>query len=288
MLYALLLLMASVASEVAVKDFDAQLDFLKRTRVQDVGRDALVVSYEKLIADNAKHPKVAQAMLDLVGIYRLVDPDIKLDRDPEKSNYWLERAAATAPKGSALWLTAQQGLVGRYQYTEPKRAGAILDEIVAAAPGHSLTMARVEKARMTLAFSERRCDDAVTHAVILFTWYHDPTRIPRDGFEKADLDALLTGAGSELIQSLRNSSLSFREKKEKLKYFTTNYSWIPQLSKGAEKAIASLPDDPEVDPKLTTPTGSRTPLMWLLYCSPGVALVGVLCVRARRKGTRTT
>ena len=66
MLYVLLLLMASVASEVAVKDFEAQLDFLKRTRVQDVGRDALVVSYEKLIADNAKHPKVAQAMLDLV------------------------------------------------------------------------------------------------------------------------------------------------------------------------------------------------------------------------------
>lgn len=234
------LLLLSLMAAPPVDEFESLLLSLKQQRVQDVGRDALVAKYEKFITDYAKHPKVARAMLDLSSIYRLVDPAIKLQSDPEKSNEWLDRAARSAPKGSALWLEAHQGLVGRYTYCDPKQAAKINDEIAKTFAKDSLALARVEKARMTIAFVSGHVDDAMAHAETLFNWYSDPVRIPSDGWVKWELDSLMVGAGSELSESLRYSRITTEEKKEKLRYFTTHCCWIPGLSAMAGKALDSV------------------------------------------------
>ena len=235
--------LACCSAPLADWDFARALDALTRTDTRAVPRAATVVSYKVFIADNSDHPYVALAMLELANLYQHHSPATGLHADPVQASRWLERAASVAPRGSMLWLKVHERLASHCTHGgDAKRAASILDDIAKSFPDDSLALARVEAGRLSLAQVEGRADDMFRHAQNLFGWYDDPTRIPKDGYAKWELDTLLVGAGSQLVESLRQSSLPAPGRRAKLELLRKDYAWLPHMLTAATAALAEVPE----------------------------------------------
>lgn len=149
------LLCCSVAAPVpAVDPFDLKLDDLQR---QDwsLARHVRITAWERFIAKNPKHPRVAVAMIALGHLHANQD----LNREPpEKADEagsvaWFRRAVRASKRGSDLWVEAQFLVAVRVVFGNPAEARSIYRAIKAERTD-SLTLARVEHHLATVCVVE--------------------------------------------------------------------------------------------------------------------------------------
>jgi hypothetical protein len=100
-------LLSAASGGVGLADeFTEAMDRLSKQNVSEVGRDAMVSAYERLLRDYPDHPDRAKAMLELQGLWQQSDPRLGIKADEEKQNDWVRRAFAAAPDGSEIWFEA--------------------------------------------------------------------------------------------------------------------------------------------------------------------------------------
>ena len=245
---AVVLLAGAGPSKPEVKDrFLAQLDYLRRQPAREVGRDALVAAYQRLIAEHEKKPRVAEAMMDVAALMELKSPPENLNPDEAAALKWYRRAAQTATPGSPLWTKANFYLAGRliYDTAEPRQ---ILQRITEHAAGHSLTLARVEHDLQAICLREDDLAGAEVHCRRILDWYNDPARVPKEDMEKFELDRVIASAGGVMIGAWATAPWPKSERKRRMDALVDAYGFNGSLHEDrrfALELLAKVPDLPE-------------------------------------------
>src|SRR5262249_29570817 len=128
-------LLSAASGGVGLADaFTEAMDRLSKQNVSEMGRDAMVSAYERLLRDFPDHPDRTKAMLQLQGLWQQSDPQRGIKADEEKQNDWVRRAYEAAPFGSEVWFEAGFRHASVLTWKDPKGAKKLLQRLYERAP----------------------------------------------------------------------------------------------------------------------------------------------------------
>ncbi len=285
--------------------FINQLERLRRTPLQERGREQLVADIEQLIAGNPDHPQVSKAMKRIGDFYQRSVSSIGLEADVEKSLDWYGRAAEAAPAGSQMWYDARlqavhvlQNLVQTEDALTESRA---LLESMARDADSAESQVRAEYFLIKQSMREKNAEGIEHHAYNILDW-----PMAADGELSAEdresIQGLKYAAAVELmgcaVQAATAGGLAtdrMKGTKEQRAEYVLSIAQqypLPGLQERAEETLLSiaaqptphshsvLHPSPETE-AVATRTSSRNPLL-LAGSVLIVALVIVFVVRRRR------
>lgn len=229
----------TLGEEKAQSTLKARLEHLSRHPISRVGREAWVQAYEDVIRDFPSNPGVAEAMLRVGNMYASTKiPELNILPDECKALEWFRRAAGTATVGSDLWVQAKlhiSGILRRSDRTASRECIAEIQQI----RRDSLTLARAESALQSIAITEGNLREAELHCVRLLDWYADKERIPKNDFDKMEVDGMIRAAGSFMIETYRQAQLSASERYGLILNLMREHCWM-SLQKDGFEALESL------------------------------------------------
>jgi hypothetical protein len=192
-------LLSAASGGVGLADaFTESMGHLSKQNVLEVGRDAMVSAYERLLRDYPNHPDRAKAMLELRSLWQVFDPQRGDEPDEEKQNDWVRRAYDAAPFGSETWFVAGFGHASVLTRKDPKEAKKLLQLLYEQAPDAVYQtkalwhLQGVARRQGDLAEAERIC-------LILQHWTRDKKGLPKEMLRKGDAFAWIQESARDMM-----------------------------------------------------------------------------------------
>jgi hypothetical protein len=270
--------------------FSTKLDFLRRQDLAQIGRQSAVASYEKLIAENAGHALIAEAMLDVAALFENENTEISMRPDPQSALGWYRRASLASPKGSAVWVKSQLLLVNRIRYDNATEARTILADIKSTKPDDSLIQAKIEHTLQLICISEKDLATAERHARNILQWYNEPNRIPKDGFIKSEIDGVIRSAGSAMVHAYVSAPMPKAERIRRISAIVDDNMALGSLQRDGKAALELLLASSELvapEPIVQPDPHSRSRFLFILIGNILVVALLAIVYKLSRRG-RTT
>ncbi len=286
--------------EITDASFIEQLEQLRKTTLQERGRERLVADFEKLIAGDPDHPQVSIAMKRVGDLYQRSDSGIGLEADVEKSLVWYSRAAEAAPMGSQEWydacLQAVHLLQNQIQTEDALAESRALLEAMARDADSAESRVRAEYFLIKQSMREKNAEGIERHAQNILDWSAADGELSEE--DRQSIQGLKYAAAVELmgcaVQAATADGLAtdrMRGTKEQRSAYVLSIAQqypLPGVQEQAEQTLASIaaqpiPPAPPATYPMTARTGSWR-LLVLVNCVLIAAFVVVIVVR-RRSGT---
>jgi hypothetical protein len=178
--------------------FTDAMEGLSQQNEQEVGRDAMVAAYERLLRDYPEHPDRAKAMLQLQSLWQRSNPRLGIKPDEEKQNDWVRRAYEAAPSGSETWFEAGFRHASVLTRKDPEEAKKLLQRLYEQAPD-AVYQTKALWHLQGVARSQRDLAEAERICLILQHWTRDKKGLPKEMLRKEDVFAWIQESASDMM-----------------------------------------------------------------------------------------
>jgi hypothetical protein len=236
-------LLSAASGGVGLADaFTDSMEHLSKQNQQEVGRDAMVSAYERLLRDHPDHPDRAKAMLQLQGLWQTGHPRLGIEPDEAneaKQNYWVRRAYEAAPFGSETWFVAGFGHASVLTRKDPKEAKKLLRRLYEQAPD-AVYQTKALYHLQYVAWRQRDLAEAERICLILQHWTRDKKGLPKEMLRTGDVFQWIQESAKIMMLQYKDLHESKAKIIARINYFVDNH-----VSVGV-KVIHPFRDGPEV------------------------------------------
>lgn len=175
----------ALPSVARADSFQDELVVFEGQPLMEVGRDAKVAAYEKLIKHYPDHPDRAKAMLQLASVWQCKVFEQEIAPDHKEAIRWLREARATAPQGSKNWCEAMLRLADELQPDRREEGRRVLQELIEHALDSNVEVHGLYALQL-LEQGAKRLDEAERICIQIQDWLSDPAHLPKGMLEKGE------------------------------------------------------------------------------------------------------
>ncbi|MEW4565330.1 hypothetical protein AB1K70_22585 [Bremerella sp. JC770] len=208
-------LLCWLGSTCQADEFADRLAEIQSERPADVGRDALIDSYQSLLDAFPEHPDRGESMFRIATLWEITDPAANIQPDYQESLRWLEKAKDATAKDHELAHKVRFFIVGRINRDDPEGAKRLLQEILKNTRS-SITVVKVHHERQRIAIQQDDFAEAERICRMLQDWMIDKSRQPESTFAKGKYFEQIQSSASMMMNGWAEANWPFEARKKKI------------------------------------------------------------------------